>query len=242
MFNLFSPIKILFFPDICICCGRKLVSSEHTLCVHCIVDAPLTKEWHEKENDTFMKICDRTIIENGCAFFEYRKGNDYSKMIHNMKFRYEKRALYDVGTLMASRLYDELPWLKEIDVIVPVPLHRLRKLRRGYNQAEEISKGVNLKLCKEIDTSSVIRARHRKAQVKTIDSEERWQNADGLFKTVHPEQLEGKHLLIIDDVITTGATIISLINAIKADVHSVKISVLALSSTRKVSKRKVGIR
>lgn len=231
--NIFSSIKILFFSDICICCGRKLLSSEHSLCVNCIVEAPLTREWKDKENDTFIKICDRTLIENGCAFLEYHKGSNYSKMIHNMKFKYERKALFDVGSFMGNKLNAEAHWIKDIDVIIPVPIHTFRRLKRGYNQSELLSRGLNTSFNKEIDVKSVIRHKNIKAQVKTANSEQRWENVVSIFKVLNPENLENKHILIVDDVITTGATIISLINTIKDSVKNVKISVLTLSSTRR---------
>lgn len=196
----------------------------------------MSRDWLVKENDTFIKICDRTIIENACAVFEYRKENDYSRMIHKLKFSYDKKALFDLGSFIGNKLYDETHWLADIDLIIPVPLHKFRKLKRGYNQSEEFSRGLNETFGKEIDSTSIIRSKYRKAQVKTSSFEERWTNAENLFSVVDKENLEGKHILIVDDVITTGATVISLIEAIKESVSDVKIYVLALSSTKKVVK------
>ncbi|MFI3262780.1 MAG: phosphoribosyltransferase family protein [Rikenellaceae bacterium] len=154
-------------------------------------------------------------------------------MIHNIKFKHEKKAALDLGYLIGNKLYAEAEWIKDIDLILPVPLHKYRKYSRGYNQSEELSRGLNHSFNKEIDITSVIRHKRRKPQVKTSSYDERWENTKDLFHVVAPEKLEGKHILIVDDVVTTGATTISLIETIKAAAADVKISVLALSSTRK---------
>lgn len=239
MVKFFSTIKVLFFPDICICCSRKLVESEKNLCINCIIDMPLTNEWGNHENNTFVKICDRVPIENACALLDYKKESDYSFMIHNMKFRNERKALRYVGNIMGRKFYEQTTWIKDIDIIIPVPLHFLRELKRGYNQSEELAKGVNQTLKVTIDTTSVKRIKYRHAQVKVSGAEKRWHNVKSIFKVVDSKLLEGKHLLIIDDVITTGATVTSLIEAIKADVPDVRISVISLSTAIKTTTRKL---
>lgn len=230
---LFQPIKVLFFPNICVCCGRKLNLGENSLCTFCIIDAPITSEWRVKENNTFFKICDRTIISDACVFIEYRKSNRYSEMIHNMKFKGERKALLDFSCWMGNKIYKESEFYRDIDIIIPTPLHWLRRLKRGYNQAEVIALGLNQSFNVVVNTSAVKRVVRRKPQVEVGSFENRWNNAHGIFKVIEPEILYGKHILIVDDVITTGATLVSLIETIKAAVSDIRISVISLSSTVK---------
>lgn len=233
MLKLFSTIKVLFFPEICICCGRKLLNGESVLCTYCLIDAPYTYDWRCLENSTFEKICDRTLIESAAAFLYYRKGSDYVKIAQSIKFHHKKDEALYIGELLGSVMNRESNIFKGVDMLIPTPLHPLRELYRGYNQSTLIAKGISKSVDIPVMENLVKRVRYRKAQVKTKSINERWHNAESMFKVADVKALEGKHIAIVDDVITTGATLVSLIETIKSSVTDIKISVIALSTTEK---------
>ena len=125
--------------------------------------------------------------------------------------------------LHESGLYDS------VDAVVPVPLHSMRRLRRGYNQAEYPAEGIACGLGKPLCTGNVVRSRHNRSQASTRVRDERWDNVKNIFSVRHPEALDGRHILLVDDVLTTGATLISCAETILHACPSCRISVSTLA-------------
>ena len=137
---------------------------------------------------------------------------------------------YDLGRWYGACLH-EGGLFSAVDVVVPVPLHWRRRLGRGYNQSEYLARGVARELGVECDVGSVRRYRYNDSQV-LHSAAERWDNVEGVFRVSRPERLRGKHVLLVDDVFTTGATIMSLGSAILSSVEDVRLSVAVLATSR----------
>ena len=133
-----------------------------------------------------------------------------------------------MGRFMAAELL-ESGFFRGIDVIVPVPLHPRKQRIRGYNQSEYIARGIAAVTGLSLDTSSVVRKRHTETQTSK-SAYERWENVDGMFRLDCPERFAGKHVLLVDDVLTTGATTTACADAFR-DVEGMCISVLTLAVT-----------
>lgn len=152
----------------------------------------------------------------------------YRKMIHGFKYHGQWRICLKMGILFGSELH-ESGLYDTVDVIVPIPLHHRRLLQRGYNQAEYIARGMAQSLGKEVDTHSVVRNAHKHTQATTQNRAERWTNVAGIFSVRRPERLAEKHILLVDDVLTTGATIITCAETLLREVPSCRISIVTLA-------------
>lgn len=148
-----------------------------------------------------------------------------------MKYSHNYGLARMMGRMMAEEFSQpNSDFFADIDVIIPAPLTKKRNTERGYNQAEELARGIVQVVDKQIDTTSVIR-RIFKASQTTLSREERTKNVQDAFDCIHPEQLSGKHILLVDDVITTGATLLSLADSILEKTDNVRFSVLSLAIT-----------
>lgn len=222
----FNSFLSLFFPRCCIACNRPLVKGEECLCTLCNMNMPRTELHKYKDNTVEQMFWGKIPLGRATSFFYYRKGNDYQQILHRLKYGGQKEIGEVMGRYMAAEL---LPFgfFTGVDVLIPVPLHKKKQRLRGYNQSEWIARGVALISDIPIDTESVLRAKNTETQTrKTIF--ERWDNVDHIFILRHPEHFVGKHILIIDDVLTTGATTVACASAFKG-VEGIRISVLTLA-------------
>ncbi|HKJ78047.1 MAG TPA: ComF family protein [Prolixibacteraceae bacterium] len=201
----FNDLLELFFPSLCIACGNRLVSQEKYLCLSCWADLPVTNFHLEAENKVAQIFWGRVQIENATAWFHFRKGSNYQQIIHFIKYKGIKELGLECGKRLGSCLAVS-EGFKNIDAIVPVPLHPKKHKKRGFNQSEWIAKGISEMLEKPLITGNLHRKIHTSTQTKK-NRLERWQNVEGIFAVKNPEEFSGKHLLLIDDVATTGATL-----------------------------------
>lgn len=216
----------LLFPRCCLVCGRPLAKGEECLCTMCNINLPRTG-YHLKEDNPVEKLFWGKIpLERATSFFFYRKGSDFRQILHQLKYGGQK----DIGAIMGRYMAAELQesgFFEGIDVIVPVPLHKKKQRLRGYNQSEWIARGIATVTGIPIDTESVVR--HKNTETQTSKSSlERWENVNGIFELHHPEPLAGKHILIVDDVLTTGATTVECASCL-TKIEGVRISVLTLA-------------
>lgn len=222
----FQAFLSLFFPRCCIVCGNPLAKGEAYLCAHCNMNLPRTNLHKLRDNAVEQLFWGKIPLERAASFFYYRKGSDFRKILHRLKYGGEKEIGEAMGRCMATEL---LPYhfFSGIDVIIPVPLHPKKQRTRGYNQSEWIARGVSVISGIPVDTTSVSRNKKTDTQTrKTLF--ERWDNVDRAFTLHLPERFVGKHLLIIDDVLTTGATTVACASAFEG-VGEIRISVLTLA-------------
>jgi len=216
----------LFFPRICVVCGEKLISQEEFLCLNCQFRMPKTHFHMQADNIMEQLFYGRAKIERATAFFEFQKGSDYQKILHQLKYRGMPLLGNHVGRLFGFDLLGS-GFIQPIDLICPVPLHPQKEKKRGYNQSLQIAMGLSDALKVPVDHSSLQRVINTKTQTRK-NRFERWQNVDGIFELVMPQNIEGKHILLVDDVVTTGSTFEALATAIHKQCNA-KISLLTLA-------------
>jgi ComF family protein len=220
----------LFYPNNCILCGEPMVEGEKHFCIACLHKLPQTDEVDLISNDTAQLFYGKIPLVYASSFLYFKKGSDVQELVHAFKYRENKYLAYYLGR-MAGRKFLQHNISHTIDYIIPIPLHKKRLRERGYNQAEWIAKGVASILKKPIDTTTLIRSEYNETQTKK-NLFDRWKNVHYVFKTTHAQHVNQKHVLIVDDVITTGATIESAANTLLSDV-SVDISLLSIAITQR---------
>lgn len=194
--------------------------------MRCNIDMPRTNYHTYKDNRAERMFWGKIPLGRATSLFFYQKGSDFRRILYQLKYGGRK----DLGEIMGRFMAAELmaaDYFRDIDVIIPVPLHPRKQKSRGYNQSECIARGVASVTGILVDTTSVLRKRHTETQTRK-SAFERWENVDGIFLLRHPERFAAKHVLLIDDVLTTGATITACADAFKG-VEGVRISVLTLA-------------
>ena len=228
--NLWDDVTSLLFPPMCPVCGALLHGRGMVVCPSCEITAPLTNLWLEDFNPMNERFWGLLPVERAAAFLWYVEGSPWRKVIHNFKYDGRWRVAYDLGRWYGACLR-ESGRFGDVDVVVPVPLHWRRRLGRGYNQSEYLARGIARELGVECDFGSVKRCRYNASQVSR-SAVERWDNVEDVFGVRHPERLRGKHILLVDDVFTTGATIMSLGSEILSKTEGVRLSVAVLATSR----------
>ncbi len=200
-----SDVLELLFPTLCITCGERLITQEKYVCFNCWGDLPQTHFHKDPENKVAQLFWGRVNIENATSFFSYRKGSNYQQLIHFIKYRGMKELGYETG-LKFGHVLNESETFSSIDLIVPVPLHPKKEKKRGYNQCQWIASGLAEAMKKPVSTDNLYRKIFTSTQTRK-NRYERWQNVEGIFGLRQPEAFAGKHILLVDDVVTTGSTL-----------------------------------
>lgn len=221
-----SDFFALIYPESCAACSQTLLKNEDTLCTSCILNLPKTNYWKTKDNPVSKIFWGRIPVENACSFYQFSKGGKVQHLLHQLKYKRNKNAGYVPGKLFGSELNNSS--FEEIDAIIPVPLHLSKIKKRGYNQSELIALGLSETMQKPVKTNWLVRKYASETQTKKSRFK-RWENVKEIFATENETEFEGKHLLIVDDVVTTGATIEACAQLL-IKVKDVKISIVALAS------------
>ncbi|MCB2196881.1 MAG: ComF family protein [Bacteroidetes bacterium] len=215
----------LFFPNLCVVCNHHLVNQEELICTKCLYNLPKTNFHKTIDNPVSQLFWGRTKVEYATAYFTFNKGSKYQHMMHKFKYHGNKEIGYVLGRSFGNQIRSSV--FSEIDVIIPVPLHKSKLKKRGYNQSEWIGKGLSEALQKPLDTKSFIRAVATETQTRKSRFE-RWKNVENIFKITSTDSLEGKHILIVDDVVTTGSTLEACANVL-LELDGVKVSIATLA-------------
>lgn len=203
--QIFDDILGLLYPQLCITCGERLISQEKFLCMKCWFDLPVSNFHLNDENKVAQLFWGRVQINHATSYFHYRKGSRYQKLIHFIKYKGMKDLGQEAGNrfghiLRESELFNQADW------IVPVPLHPKKEKKRGFNQSEWIARGIAESMNKPLLANNL----HRKIFTSTQTRKnrfERWQNVDGIFGVKNSAEFENRHVLLVDDVVTTGSTL-----------------------------------
>ncbi len=201
----YNDMLELFFPTLCVACGDRLISQEKFLCVPCWSDLPVTNYHLVRDNIVAQLFWGRVKVEYATAYFSYKKGSKYQHLIHYTKYKGLKELGFEVGKRFGAVLRESEDF-NSIDAVIPVPLHPKKQKLRGYNQSEWIANGISQTMDKPLSTGNLNRNLHTSTQTRK-NRFERWQNVENIFKVTNPEEFMGKHILLIDDVVTTGSTL-----------------------------------
>ena len=230
--RILHSLDALIFDSGCMICGKHCDASMHGICVECRYNIPLTYYWHKEDNPVKEHFAGIVPVEQGSSFFFFREGSMWRRAIHQFKYGGRWKIARELGRwygveLKESGLYDD------VDVVIPVPLHPIKQLKRTYNQSAYVAEGIAKSMGVKVNYRAVRRIRNNPPQAN-CNFTERWENVTSLFKVGDIMALEGKHILLVDDVLTTGATLSSCAQAILNAVASCRISVATLAVTEHV--------
>ncbi len=227
---LINDFMSLIYPRHCEACGTNLLKHEEFICNLCLINLPKSNYHIQLTNELGYVFAGRIPLKNALCFYLFEKSGRVQKLLHAIKYQNQKELAQFIGKLYAKDLA-ESEILKTIDLIIPIPLHAKKLKLRGYNQSEWFAKGIANELNIKQDAALLkkINATNTQTNKKKF---ERWENVEGVFELQNTDILKNKHILIVDDVITTGATIEAAWQAIK-NVEGIKVSVISIAFAAK---------
>jgi len=224
--NSFDDFLHLFFPNICLACEDSLHRGENIICTNCYFNMPLCKYEDKLDNPMAKKFWGKIKFEGAYAYLNFTRKGRVQSLMHRLKYKGEK----DVGILLGELMADQMISRKDysgFDAIIPVPLHRKKYVKRGYNQSECIARGLSNVLNTPVDVHLIKRTFHSSTQTKKKRFA-RWENVEKIFELGNAEAYKGKHLLVVDDITTTGSTMSACAEQILKIPNS-KVSVASLA-------------
>ena len=226
LYDMWDDFISLLFPRLCYACGNHLLRNEKLICMHCYISIPRTNYHLSTDNPVAQLFWGRCQICKAAAFSFYNKGSRIRKLIHNLKYKGIREVGFELGLIYGQSLKTS-GFIENMDLIIPVPLHPSKQRIRGFNQSEYISKGLSESTGLPLELKSLIRITLSDTQTKR-SRYERWMNVEGIFAVSGSEKLKGKHILLVDDVITTGSTLEACAGEL-LKIEDVKVSVAALA-------------
>jgi ComF family protein len=201
----FYYLTELLFPNLCVVCGDKLIEQEQWICLHCLHHIPRTNFHLEADNPVSRLFYGRVPIEFATSFFFFSKGSKYQALLHNLKYKGMKELGSEIGKHFGINLAQS-PDFMSVDLVCPVPLHPSKEKKRGYNQSWWIASGMAQQMQKPLSDNNLKRITATETQTRKSRFA-RWQNVEGIFDLTDPAAFSGKHILLVDDVVTTGSTL-----------------------------------
>ena len=221
-----KPVVDLLFPKVCYACHNLLSDNEDTVCIDCRHDLPVTN-FHFDDSDGVKKVLyGRAKIENGTALFRFEKNGNVQRLIHNLKYKEQEQIGFILGNWLGGEL-KTLDTYKSIDAVIPVPLHINKLKKRGYNQVAKFGQQIARALEVDYLDEVLVKITNSKSQT-TKGRFARWMNSDELFALKNMDAIENKHILLVDDLITTGATFEACINVLN-QAKNIKISIATMA-------------
>lgn len=223
-----NDLTDMIFPHLCEACGTPLTRGEELICTRCRYELPRCRIHTEPFNILHQRIAGHAPIERAAAYFYYYRQSRHATLIHSAKYRGRPR----IAAILARNMAEEIApdgFFDGIDIIVPVPMHRLKELRRGYNQSRVIAAALGKATGIEVGDALVATRRHGTQTRRGPYL--RWLNSRGIYAVTDASILQDKHVLVVDDVVTTGATLLACCEAIHRVAPSATISVLTLALT-----------
>lgn len=202
------------------------MKGEEVVCTMCNSRMPRTNYHLQPNNEIEQRFWGKAEIEKATSYFFYNKGSDYRHILFKLKYNGYKELGEVMGRYMANELLAS-DFFKGVDVVIPVPLHSKRKKVRGYNQSEWIALGISLATGIPMDLNTLVRSVSNNTQTRKSVFD-RWENVKDVFQVTSPEKIQGKHILLVDDVLTTGATLVSCATKL-LESSDVKISIITLA-------------
>ena len=194
----------LLFPHVCAGCGSDLLNEESMLCMHCLAELPETNFQMHANNPIEKIFWGRVPLVSATSQYYFTKESRMQQLMHEFKYRGNKELGMALGRMMGDYLKKSNRF--KIDSLIPLPLFPAKEKRRGYNQATVLCEGISERMNVPVLKNVIIRTHHTQTQTKK-GRVERWQNIEGKFKLIDPSAITNNHVLLVDDVVTTGATL-----------------------------------
>ncbi len=216
----------IFFPKVCYACHNLLNDNEDTICVDCRHDLPVTN-FHFNNDDTVLKVFyGRAKVENATALFRFEKKGHVQHLIHNLKYK----GFENIGFILGDWLGGELKTLEAyntIDLVIPVPLHKNKLKKRGFNQVTKFGQQIAEALKTDYKDDVLLKITNTTSQVDKKRFA-RWNNSNELFTLKNKTSIANKHILLVDDILTTGATLEACISVLN-QAENIKISIATMA-------------
>jgi ComF family protein len=226
LYDLWEDFISLLLPRLCHACGDHLLRNEHLICTQCFISIPRTNYHLTTGNPVEQLFWGRCRITRAAAFSFYTRGSRIRRLIHRLKYDGLKEIGFELGKIYGLALKNS-EFMNDIDLIIPVPLHKSRQRSRGFNQSECIAEGIAEVTGYQVDINTLVRIRSSDTQTKR-SRYERWMNVEGIFTVADPQKIVGRHILLVDDVITTGSTLDACASEL-LKTEDVKVSIAALA-------------
>lgn len=192
----------LIYPETCIICSNVLSTSENHMCFSCSLEMPY---YDDEVESMYKKFWGITSIDSCTSLFIYTKANKTQSLLKTIKYKRNEDLAVILGKELGSKISTKFPKQK-IDYLLPVPLHKKKLKLRGFNQSEAIAIGIAQLLQIKVLKNTVIRIKNTRTQTR-LDRVERWENVEEVFSVINKKEISGKRIALIDDVLTTGATL-----------------------------------
>lgn len=224
-----NPVNALLdimYPDLCLGCGRELIKAEKHICLFCLHEFPKTNYHLQPNNPAEERFWGKVPVYRATSFFLYNKESYSRQFVLSLKYRGSKELAYKMGEMAGEDLLAS-PDFASVDVIIPVPLHPKKLKKRGYNQCEWIAMGLGSMMKKNVNTTNLVRVKHTATQT-TKGVYERYTNTKDIFALRDKNLFCGKHILLVDDVLTTGSTLEACCHPL-LQTENIKISIFTLA-------------
>lgn len=226
--RLANDVISLLFPELCNGCGTHLYDGEKEICSKCLYDLPFTDDYLFKENRVARQLWGRLPCNAAMAMLYFKKGTKVQNLIHSLKYKDKTSLGVKLGNNLGERL-QRSEFYAGIDLVIPVPLHPKKERLRGYNQSKYIADGIAEVLNVRVSDTHLSRQIATSSQTKK-SRYSRYENMQEVFKISNAEELKNLHILLVDDVITTGATLEACGNALlKANINKLSIAAVAFA-------------
>jgi len=200
-----SDFVSLIFPQLCPACDASLVTGEDILCTDCRYNLPLTHFHQQPDNIVAQQFWGKLNIEAGYALYYFNKGGKVQNLVHQLKYKGMHRIGNVLGEIAGKQLKLNSTF-GTVDYVIPVPLHKKRLKERGYNQSEHFAIGIAGAMGCDCEINNLVRTVATKTQTHKSRFA-RFENMKDVFDIASPERLAGKHVLLVDDIVTTGSTL-----------------------------------
>lgn len=227
--KILNNLLSLFYPRLCVGCGDALQQNEPFLCLHCMMHLPETNFHKEAENPLTNIFAGRVRVREVASLLYYKKGTSVQHILHALKYKGQKELGAYLGEYYGKLLIEE-PRFQDIDYIMPIPLHPKKQRKRGYNQSEWIAKGLSKGMGIPYRTDVLTRVQYTETQTKKSRFS-RWENVKEVFVVSGDDLAPETHVLICDDVLTTGATMEAAIQQLQS-IPNIIVSVVTLATAQ----------
>lgn len=194
----------LLYPEVCLGCQNALVKGETELCTSCKIKLPYTNYHLEVKNPVWKRFLGKVQVRRAYSFLFFVKHGMVQKVLHELKYKGNEHIGYLIGVWYGERLKTSINL--DYDLIVPVPMHKRKQQKRGYNQVDSFAQGLSESLETAWSAGCLMKVDETTSQTRK-GRFDRWENVKEVFVIPHPEEVQGRRILLVDDVITTGSTL-----------------------------------